>query len=193
MKVKFHFIVFFISIGFTSLSQINFNESFLNNNQNNLKTAYFASGCFWCVEAIFENVNGVVEVFSGYSGGKTVKPSYKQIMTGKTGHAETTKIVYNPKLVAFKTLVDVFFGSHDPTTLNRQGPDVGTQYRSIAFYQNDSEKEIINNEIQKKFLKIQLLLKFRNLMFFILQKIIIRILRKKTLITHISEQFQNRE
>ena len=110
MKVKFHFIVFFISIGFTSLSQINFNESFLNNNQNNLKTAYFASGCFWCVEAIFENVNGVVEVFSGYSGGTTVKPSYKQIMTGKTGHAETTKIVYNPKLVAFKTLVDVFFG-----------------------------------------------------------------------------------
>ena len=73
MKVKFHFIVFFISIGFTSLSQINFNESFLNNNQNNLKTAYFASGCFWCVEAIFENVNGVVEVFSGYSGGTTVK------------------------------------------------------------------------------------------------------------------------
>jgi peptide-methionine (S)-S-oxide reductase len=109
MKVKFHFIVFFISIGFTSLSQINFNESFLNNNQNNLKTAYFASGCFWCVEAIFENVNGVVEVLSGYSGGTTVKPSYKQIMTGKTGHAETTKIVYNPKLVAFKTLVDVFF------------------------------------------------------------------------------------
>ena len=122
-----------------------------------MKTAYFSSGCFWCVEAIFENVNGVIEVFSGYSGGTTVKPSYKQIMTGKTGHAETTKIIYNPKLVAFKTLVDVFFGSHDPTTLNRQGPDVGTQYRSEIFYEDDSQKaeakeilDIFNKELNGK-------------------------------------------
>ncbi|MEC8364245.1 MAG: peptide-methionine (S)-S-oxide reductase, partial [Bacteroidota bacterium] len=95
MKVKFHFIVFFIAIGFTSLSQINFNESFLNNNQNNLKTAYFASGCFWCVESIFESLIGVEEVESGYSGGKTKDPTYYQVLTGRTGHAESVRIVYD--------------------------------------------------------------------------------------------------
>ena len=149
MKIKSHFIVFFISIGFTSLSQINFNESFLNKNQNNLKTAYFASGCFWCVESIFESLVGVEEVESGYSGGKTKNPTYYQVLTGKTGHAESVRIVYDENKISFKKLVEVFFASHDPTTLNRQGPDIGTHYRSIAFYQNKSEKEIILNEISK--------------------------------------------
>lgn len=111
--------------------------------------AYFASGCFWCVELIFENVRGVTEVYSGYAGGHTVNPTYKKIGSGSTGHAETVKILYNPSEVSFATLVDVFFGSHDPTTLNRQGPDQGTQYRSIAFYSSEEEKAIIESHISK--------------------------------------------
>ena len=111
--------------------------------------AYFASGCFWCVEAIFESVEGVQEAHSGYSGGKTKNPTYNQIGYGNTGHAEAVEVIYDPKVVSFKTLVEVFFGSHDPTTLNRQGPDRGTQYRSVAFYQNDTEKNAIESHIVK--------------------------------------------
>jgi peptide-methionine (S)-S-oxide reductase len=111
--------------------------------------AYFASGCFWCVEAIFESVEGVQEAHSGYSGGKTKNPTYNQIGYGNTGHAEAVEVIYDTKVVSFKTLVDVFFGSHDPTTLNRQGPDRGTQYRSVAFYQNDTEKIAIDSHIVK--------------------------------------------
>ena len=111
--------------------------------------AYFASGCFWCVEAIFESVEGVQEAHSGYSGGKTKNPTYNQIGYGNTGHAEAVEVIYDPKVVSFKTLVEVFFGSHDPTTLNRQGPDRGTQYRSVAFYQNDTEKIAIDSHIVK--------------------------------------------
>lgn len=113
------------------------------------KAAYFASGCFWCVEAVFENVKGVEEAISGYAGGATVNPNYRQVITGKTGHAESIKVVYDPKRVSFETLVQVFFGSHDPTTLNQQGPDKGTHYRSIAFYQSDEEKKIIEKTIEK--------------------------------------------
>lgn len=111
--------------------------------------AYFASGCFWCVEAIFESVKGVEEVISGYAGGQTKNPTYSQIGTGQTGHSETVEVYYDPKVVSFATLVRVFFGSHDPTTPNRQGPDRGSQYRSIAFYQNDSERDIIQGYIKK--------------------------------------------
>ena len=114
--------------------------------------AYFASGCFWCVEAIFESVKGVKEVYSGYSGGITINPTYNQIGTGKTGHAEAVEIIYDPNIVSYEILVDVFFGSHNPTTMNQQGPDKGSQYRSIAFYNNEKEKEIILKKIQ--FLKI---------------------------------------
>ena len=113
----------------------------------NTEIAYFASGCFWCVEAIFESVNGVEEAVSGYAGGKTTNPTYESIGTGNTGHSETVAVYYNPKIVSFKTLVDVFFGSHDPTTVNGQKPDYGTQYRSIAFYQNENEKKIIDTAI----------------------------------------------
>lgn len=116
--------------------------------QEGLKKAYFAGGCFWCVEAIYESVKGVDEVYSGYSGGKTKNPNYNQIGTGKTGHAESVEIIYDPKIVSFGTLVQVFFGSHDPTTANRQGPDRGTQYRSIAFYTNDDQREIIQKYIE---------------------------------------------
>jgi peptide-methionine (S)-S-oxide reductase len=119
------------------------------NSQNNYSEAYFASGCFWCVESIYESLDGVSQVQSGYSGGKTKNPDYYQVLTGKTGHAETVKVIYDSKKISFKKLVEVFFASHDPTTLNRQGPDIGTHYRSIAFYKNDLEKNIIKNEIQK--------------------------------------------
>lgn len=118
-----------------------------NQNLDQYATAYFASGCFWCVEAIFESVKGVHEVVSGYSGGNQPNPNYEKVSSGSTDYAEAVKIYYDPKIISFNDLVIIFFGSHDPTTLNRQGPDTGTQYRSIAFYKNDSEKEIIQNYI----------------------------------------------
>ena len=113
------------------------------------KVAYFASGCFWCVEAIFESVIGVEEAVSGCAGGHTKRPTYKSIGTGTTGHSETVAVYYNPTKVSFETLVAVFFGSHDPTTVNGQHPDYGTQYRSIAFYKTASEKQIIETAIAK--------------------------------------------
>ena len=117
--------------------------------QDEYKIAYFASGCFWCVEAIFESVEGVEEAISGYAGGNTLNPTYEKIGTGKTGHAESVAVYYNPKKVSFNTLVTVFFGSHNPTTVNGQHPDYGTQYRSIAFYQNANEKKTIETQIAK--------------------------------------------
>ena len=102
--------------------------------QQKFSTAYFGSGCFWCVEAIFESVKGVKYAESGYSGGALKNPSYEQICSGKTGHAEIVKVVYDPKVISYDDLLRVFFNSHDPTTLNQQGPDKGTQYRSVIFY-----------------------------------------------------------
>lgn len=102
--------------------------------------AYFASGCFWCVEAIFETIPGVIDVTSGYCGGKTENPTYREICTGLTGHAEAVEVTFNSKSVSYETLLEVFFYSHDPTTLNRQGPDVGTQYRSAIFYVEPYQK-----------------------------------------------------
>ena len=113
------------------------------------KEAYFASGCFWCVESIYESLSGVEKVESGYSGGHTNNPTYYKVLTGKTGHAESIKVYYDADIISFKELVEVFFGSHDPTTLNKQGPDRGTHYRSIAFYKNNQEKEIIEREIER--------------------------------------------
>ncbi|MFD2528153.1 peptide-methionine (S)-S-oxide reductase MsrA [Polaribacter marinaquae] len=117
--------------------------------QEHTEVAYFASGCFWCVEAIFESVVGVEEAVSGYAGGNTLNPTYEKIGTGKTGHAETVAVYYNPKEVSFETLVTVFFGSHNPTTKNGQHPDYGTQYRSIAFYKTENEKKIIEDAIKQ--------------------------------------------
>ena len=114
---------------------------------NNLNKAYFASGCFWCVEAIYESINGVKKVYSGYAGGKTKHPTYRQIGTGLTSHSEAVEVLYDSSIISFKTLVEIFFESHDPTTLNRQGPDYGSQYRSIAFYLSEKEKNIIENYI----------------------------------------------
>lgn len=112
------------------------------------ETAYFASGCFWCVEAIFESVKGVKEAVSGYSGGPEENPTYEEVAYGRTHHAETVEVYYNPEEISYFQLVQVFFGSHDPTSLNRQGPDSGPQYRSIAFYKNDNEKKIIDSYVQ---------------------------------------------
>ena len=111
------------------------------------RKAYFASGCFWCVEAVYESVRGVKESISGYSGGHTKNPTYEASNTGTTGHAEAVEIIYNPEVVSFKDLVDVYFGSQNVTQVNGQGPDRGSQYRSIVFYQNDTEKQIIDKKI----------------------------------------------
>lgn len=108
--------------------------------------AYFASGCFWCVEAIYESIKGVDEVISGYSGGHTKNPTYESSNTGRTGHAEAVEVIYDPEVVSFKSLVDVYFGSQNPTQVNGQGPDNGSQYRSIIFYQNDEQKKIIEDK-----------------------------------------------
>jgi peptide-methionine (S)-S-oxide reductase len=119
----------------------------ITQNLSQYSKAYFASGCFWCVEAVFESVKGVAEVISGYSGGTEKNPTYEQVSYGRTDHAEAVEVYYDPTVVNFETLVMVFFGSHDPTTLNRQGPDRGKQYRSIAFYQNETERNIITSYI----------------------------------------------
>ena len=112
-----------------------------------LEKAHFASGCFWCVEAVFESVKGVEEVYNGYSGGFTENPTYEDSNTGKTGHAEAVQIWYDPRIITFKDLVDVYFGSQNIDQVNGQGPDHGSQYRTIAFYNNESEKEIIDTKI----------------------------------------------
>ncbi|MGJ8644276.1 MAG: peptide-methionine (S)-S-oxide reductase MsrA [Luteolibacter sp.] len=115
--------------------------------QDGLARAYFASGCFWCVEAVYESVKGVKESYSGYSGGHEENPTYESSNTGKTGHAEAVEILYDPKVVSFETLVDVYFGSQDVTQVNGQGGDRGSQYRSIIFYQNEEQKKIIDDKI----------------------------------------------
>jgi len=109
--------------------------------QNNLEYATFGGGCFWCTEAIFSELKGVKNVESGYAGGTTKNPTYRQVCTGNTGHAEVIHITYNPKEISYEELLDVFFATHNPTTLNRQGADVGTQYRSVIFYYNQSQKQ----------------------------------------------------
>jgi peptide-methionine (S)-S-oxide reductase len=107
-----------------------------------VETATLGGGCFWCVEAVFQEVKGVTAVESGYTGGKTENPTYKDICTGTTGHAEVCKITYDPSVITFKGILEVFFGTHDPTTLNRQGNDKGTQYRSVIYYHSNEQKEI---------------------------------------------------
>lgn len=111
--------------------------------ENGKARAYFASGCFWCVEAIYESVKGVDEVISGYAGGFTENPTYELSNTGRTGHAEAVEVIYDPNIVSFETLVDVYFASQNPTQVNGQGPDRGSQYRSIIFFQNEEQKQII--------------------------------------------------
>jgi peptide-methionine (S)-S-oxide reductase len=117
--------------------------------QDEESVATFASGCFWCVEEVYESLLGVREVISGYSGGKAEDANYSDVSSGRTDHAESVQIYYDTTIISFAQLVSAFFASHDPTTLNQQGPDHGRQYRSIAFYRNEKEKEVILNEIKK--------------------------------------------
>ena len=113
-----------------------------------MEVATFAGGCFWCTEAVFLEIKGVEKVVSGYIGGKTINPTYKDICTGETGHAEAIQITFNPNEVAYEDLLEVFFAIHDPTALNRQGADVGTQYRSEIFYHSEAQKTKAENYIQ---------------------------------------------
>lgn len=125
-----------------SKSEITKKETKLMNNENAIiDTATFGSGCFWCTEAIFERVNGVIDVVSGYAGGHVVNPTYEAVCNGTTGHAECTQITFNPDIISYDELLEIFWKTHDPTTLNRQGNDVGTQYRSVIFYHNDEQKQ----------------------------------------------------
>jgi peptide-methionine (S)-S-oxide reductase len=110
--------------------------------QNELEVATFAGGCFWCTEAVFLELNGVNKVVSGYIGGKTINPTYKDICNGDTGHAEAIQITFDPNIISFGELLEIFFATHDPTTLNRQGNDIGTQYRSEIFYNNEVQKQL---------------------------------------------------
>jgi peptide-methionine (S)-S-oxide reductase len=109
---------------------------------NQTDTATLGAGCFWCVEAVFQNLNGVMSVTSGYSGGTVKNPSYKEVCTGQTGHAEVCNIVYDPSKISFDEILEVFWKTHDPTTMNQQGNDVGTQYRSAIFYHTQEQKEL---------------------------------------------------
>jgi peptide-methionine (S)-S-oxide reductase len=124
-------------------SETNPMESSIEKNTNlELDTAIFGAGCFWCVEAIFQELEGVEKVASGYSGGARANPSYDQVCSGATGHAEVIQVIYDPTKISFVDLLEVFWGVHDPTTLNRQGADVGTQYRSVIFYTNEAQKKL---------------------------------------------------
>ena len=118
-------------------------------NDKNFENAILGGGCFWCVEAVFERIDGVSEVISGYAGGHTKNPTYQEVITGRTGHAEVCKIIFDPKKVTYDEILDIFWQAHDPTTLNRQGNDVGTQYRSAIYYINDQQKSSANKAMKK--------------------------------------------
>jgi len=149
---KFGFIIIIVFIYFFSSSGCDKretntykekqSETGVTKSMDSLQVATFGSGCFWCTEAIFERLNGVVKVESGYSGGKVENPTYEEVCTGTTGHAEVTQITYDPSIISYDELLEVFWKTHDPTTLNRQGNDVGTQYRSVIFYHSEKQKEL---------------------------------------------------
>ena len=119
-----------------------------NMESKNLEKIVFGGGCFWCVESCFNMLNGVESAISGYSGGHTKNPTYEEICTGETGHAEVVEITYDPKIITYDQLMDVFFFLHDPRQLNRQGNDIGTQYRSVIFYNNENEKKSAEKAIE---------------------------------------------
>jgi peptide-methionine (S)-S-oxide reductase len=116
---------------------------------NGKEVATLGGGCFWCIETIFNELKGVEKALSGYSGGAVANPSYEEVCTGTTGHAEVVQVSFDPKEITFKEILDIFFSVHDPTTLNRQGPDVGTQYRSVIFYHDERQKEIAKEAIRE--------------------------------------------
>lgn len=123
-------------------------DNTLNTNPGT-ETATLGNGCFWCTEAIFQQVEGVIKVTSGYSGGQTENPDYKSVCSGNTGHAECLQVIYDPQKIHFEDLLEIFWKTHDPTTLNRQGNDVGTQYRSVVFYHDEDQKDIAEKYIMQ--------------------------------------------
>ncbi|NHB68139.1 peptide-methionine (S)-S-oxide reductase MsrA [Bacteroidales bacterium M08MB] len=130
-------IIILLSVGSVSAQKIS------NKMKNNtFEIATLGAGCFWCVEAIFERVNGVEEVLSGYSGGKIANPTYREVSSGLTGHAEVVQVKFNPSVISYAKILEIFFKTHNPTMLNRQGADVGTQYRSVIFYHTDEQKSV---------------------------------------------------
>ncbi|MEE9429982.1 MAG: peptide-methionine (S)-S-oxide reductase MsrA [Melioribacteraceae bacterium] len=143
LKIRNYFSGMFIIIILFFGLLLNSTSHFAKENKmEDKKLATFGSGCFWCTEAIFQNIKGVSSAISGYSGGAVESPTYKQISTGETGHAEVIQITYNEDEVSYSELLEIFWKTHDPTTLNKQGADVGTQYRSVVFYHNDEQKKL---------------------------------------------------
>lgn len=117
---------------------------------NNLQKATLGGGCFWCTEAVFQEVNGIVTVVSGYTGGNAPgKPTYREVCSSLTGHAEVVQLLFDPQIISYEDILTIFMSSHDPTTLNRQGADIGTQYRSVIYYHNDAQKEIAHSVLHK--------------------------------------------
>jgi peptide-methionine (S)-S-oxide reductase len=119
------------------------------NQEKHLEVATLGGGCFWCLEAVYDDLQGVVNVDSGYSGGSTPSPSYQQVCSGETGHAEVVQITFDPEITSYKEILEIFFTIHNPTTLNRQGADVGTQYRSVIFYHDEQQKETAGQVIKE--------------------------------------------
>jgi peptide-methionine (S)-S-oxide reductase len=149
MKKLIFFTIFLITLTgckqSSSQNHKNEKDKMDQSQDTNLQTATFGSGCFWCTEAIFERVKGVKSVESGYSGGNVPNPTYEAVCSGKTGHAEVIQIKYDPSVVSYDELLEIFWKTHDPTTLNRQGADVGTQYRSVIFYNDEDQKNKAEN------------------------------------------------
>lgn len=137
------------AIGIFAVSLTQAQQSTTMQNEENLEKATLGAGCFWCVEAIFEEVKGVKSVVAGYAGGEIKNPTYRQVSSGSTGHAEVTRITYDPSVISFEQLLEVFWHTHNPTTKNRQGPDVGPQYRSVIYYHNEEQKEIAEKSMKK--------------------------------------------
>ena len=140
MKNKFVLFFLLAIISCSNNAKPKLEEAMIDSSKYEVAT--FAAGCFWCTEAVFQRLKGVVNIESGYSGGSVPNPTYEAVCTGQTGHAECTQITFDPKIISFKELLEIFWKTHDPTTLNRQGNDTGTQYRSAIFYHSDEQKEL---------------------------------------------------
>jgi peptide-methionine (S)-S-oxide reductase len=145
-KIRFAFIVATVILleSFNGIMEI-YKDSNIMNDGLEYEVATFGSGCFWCTEAVFERLDGVIRVVSGYAGGHVKNPSYKEVTSGQTGHAEVCQVFFDPKVITYEELLDVFWHTHDPTTLNRQGNDNGPQYRSVIFYHNAEQQKLAEN------------------------------------------------
>src|SRR5215203_3973483 len=149
VTISLSFLLFFNSCAQTGNKEIKIPVGSNKKTSGNEAVATFAEGCFWHSEIVFQSLQGVRDAVSGYAGGHAKNPDYEAVTTGSTGHAECVQVYYDPAKISYETLVKAFFVSQDPTQLNRQGPDVGTQYRSVAFYRTEKEKEIIEAEIKR--------------------------------------------